>query len=124
MTAASHSLATALWKARFASGLLMKCYTTSWDTIIGIIGFDEAGLPLLALRCGRRSGFAHIRAALKVGTNSAIDLLAARRRGDRPLSTPQAAGGGGQRPAFTGVYRAAGIIRRDWCMVALGTLLS
>jgi hypothetical protein len=33
MTAASHSLATALWKARFASGLLMKCYTTSWDTI-------------------------------------------------------------------------------------------
>jgi hypothetical protein len=31
--------------------------------------------------------------------------LAARRRGDRPLSTPQAAGGGGQRPAFTGVYR-------------------
>jgi len=35
MTAASRSLATALWKARFASGLLMKCYTTSWDTIIG-----------------------------------------------------------------------------------------
>jgi hypothetical protein len=34
MTAASHSLATALWKARFASGLLMKCYTTSWDTIL------------------------------------------------------------------------------------------
>jgi hypothetical protein len=33
MTAASRSLATALWKARFASGLLMKCYTTSWDTI-------------------------------------------------------------------------------------------
>jgi len=33
MTAASRSLATALWKARFASGLLLKCYTTSWDTI-------------------------------------------------------------------------------------------
>jgi hypothetical protein len=34
MTAASRSLATALWKARFASGLLLKCYTTSWDTIL------------------------------------------------------------------------------------------
>ena len=37
MTAASRSLATALWKARFASGLLMKCYTTSWDTICALI---------------------------------------------------------------------------------------
>lgn len=36
MTAASRSLATALWKARFASGLLLKCYTTSWDTISSI----------------------------------------------------------------------------------------
>ena len=35
----------------------------------GWIVFDEAGLPLPALQYGRRSGFAHIRAALKVGTN-------------------------------------------------------
>jgi hypothetical protein len=48
--------------------------------------------------------------------------LAARRRGDRPLSTPRAAGGGGQRPAFIGVYRPPESARRDWCMVALGTL--
>ena len=32
MTAASRSLATALWGARFASGLLHPSYTTSWDT--------------------------------------------------------------------------------------------
>ena len=32
MTAASRSLATALWGARFASGLLPQSYTTSWDT--------------------------------------------------------------------------------------------
>ena len=32
MTAASRSLATALWRARFASGLLRPSYTTSWDT--------------------------------------------------------------------------------------------
>jgi len=32
MTAASRSLATALWRARFASGLLQPSYTTSWDT--------------------------------------------------------------------------------------------
>ncbi len=32
MTAASRSLATALWGARFASGLLRPCYTTAWDT--------------------------------------------------------------------------------------------
>ena len=32
MTAASHSLATALWKARFASGLLPPSYTTTGDT--------------------------------------------------------------------------------------------
>ena len=31
MTAASRSLATALLGARFASGLLPKCYTTSGD---------------------------------------------------------------------------------------------
>jgi len=32
MAAASRSLATAPGKARFASGLLPKCYTTNWDT--------------------------------------------------------------------------------------------
>src|SRR5208282_4657312 len=48
----------------------------------------------------------------KVGTNFAVDLLAGRMRDDRPLSTPQAAGGGGQRPAFTGVYRPARIVNR------------
>jgi ribosomal protein L33 len=31
MAAASRSLATALWKARFASGLLRRSYTTTWD---------------------------------------------------------------------------------------------
>ncbi len=44
-------------------------------------------------------------AALKTGTKFAAELLAARVRGDRSLSTPQAAGGGGQRPAFIGIYR-------------------
>ena len=34
MTAASRSLATALWGARFASGLLQPSYTTSWDTAL------------------------------------------------------------------------------------------
>ena len=32
MAAASRSLATALWRARFASGLLQPSYTTSRDT--------------------------------------------------------------------------------------------
>src|SRR5208282_5443471 len=59
----------------------------------------------------------------KVGTNFAVDLLAGRMRDDRPLSTPQAAGGGGQRPAFTGVYRPARIVNRDRCVAALGMLL-
>src|SRR5208337_3824396 len=49
----------------------------------------------------------------KTGTNFAAELLAARVRGDRSLSTPQAAGGGGQRPAFTGIYRPTKIGRRD-----------
>jgi len=31
MTAASRSLATALWRARFASGLLPQSYTTTRD---------------------------------------------------------------------------------------------
>ena len=34
MTAASRSLATALWKARFASGLLRLSYTTKRDTTV------------------------------------------------------------------------------------------
>ncbi len=34
MTAASRSLATALWRARFASGLLRPNYTTSSDTTL------------------------------------------------------------------------------------------
>ena len=34
MTAASRSLATALWRARFASGLLPPSYTTSRDTTV------------------------------------------------------------------------------------------
>ncbi len=56
----------------------------------------------------------------ETGTNFAAELLAARVRGDRFLSTPQAAGGGGQRPAFTGIYRPAKIGRRDrWrCSIA------
>jgi hypothetical protein len=33
MAAASRSLATALWGARFASGLLHPSYTTNRDTI-------------------------------------------------------------------------------------------
>ena len=34
MTTASRSLATALWGARFASGLLRPSYTTSRDTTL------------------------------------------------------------------------------------------
>ena len=34
MTAASRSLATALWRARFTSGLLQLSYTTRRDTTI------------------------------------------------------------------------------------------
>ena len=42
MTTASRSLATALWRARFASGLLRPSYTTSWDTTGGgPIGTDH-----------------------------------------------------------------------------------
>ena len=40
MTAASRSLATALWRARFASGLLRPSYTTSWDTILSLSAAD------------------------------------------------------------------------------------
>jgi hypothetical protein len=38
MTAASRSLATALWGARFASGLLPQSYTTNRDTTIRFLG--------------------------------------------------------------------------------------
>jgi hypothetical protein len=34
MAAASRSLATALWGARFASGLPQPNYTTKWDTTL------------------------------------------------------------------------------------------
>ena len=37
MTAASRSLATALWEARFASGLLPQSYTTTRDTTRGVV---------------------------------------------------------------------------------------
>src|SRR5271169_6353889 len=43
MTAASRSLATALWRARFASGLLRRSYTTNWDTTDGRT--REAAIP-------------------------------------------------------------------------------
>jgi len=52
MTAVSRSLATALGRARFASGLLPACYTTSWDTTYGGAGVDiswrEKGLRSVA----------------------------------------------------------------------------
>ena len=73
MTAASHSLATALWKARFASGLLMKCYTTSWDTILPRLGLARkaevlsvglaAGMDALA-QSKALDEFANLRSAL------------------------------------------------------------
>jgi hypothetical protein len=50
MATASRSLATALWKARFATGLLRRSYTTSWDTT------GRFGLSDLAGGCGWRSG--------------------------------------------------------------------
>jgi hypothetical protein len=45
MTTASRSLATALWRARFASGLLPPAYTTSRDTTLAVLcwgSLDEA----------------------------------------------------------------------------------
>jgi hypothetical protein len=42
VTTASRSLATALSKARFASGLLPPSYTTSGDTIRPELGGDYA----------------------------------------------------------------------------------
>jgi hypothetical protein len=47
MTAASRSLATALRRARFASGLLPQSYTTRRDTTVAggvdevVVGFEE-----------------------------------------------------------------------------------
>src|SRR5208282_595782 len=60
-------------------------------------------LPLPA--CGRRSESALIRRRRENWHKFCREVLAARVRSDRSLSTPQAAGGGGQRPAFTGIYR-------------------
>ncbi len=34
MAPASRSLATTLWRARFASGLLRPSYTINWDTTL------------------------------------------------------------------------------------------
>ena len=46
MTAASRSLATALWGARFASGLLPQSYTTTRDTTFaeGVGCVEHSGL--------------------------------------------------------------------------------
>jgi hypothetical protein len=55
MATASRSLATAQWRARFASGLLRPSYTTSWDTTPPVPGdeFDarrfEGETKLIAL---------------------------------------------------------------------------
>jgi hypothetical protein len=83
-------------------------------------------LMIVALRQSNVNGGLNPRisgAALKIGTRFAVELLATRGRGDRALSTPQAAGGGGRRPAFTAVYRPARIVRRAGSMAASGTLL-
>jgi hypothetical protein len=62
MTAASRSLATALWEARFASGLLPQRYTTPRDT---------TGPPAVADRpVGRMK-------SKPVGTNQAKELTRA-----------------------------------------------
>ena len=45
MTTASHSLATALWRARFASGLLECGYTTNRDTtVISLVERWKSGM--------------------------------------------------------------------------------
>jgi len=46
MTAASRSLATALWRARFASGLLRPSYTTCGDRTLA--AYLKQGFRLLA----------------------------------------------------------------------------
>ena len=51
-------------------------------------------------------------AVSKIGTKFAVKSTVARRLGDGPMSTPSAAGGGGQRPAFTGVHRPVKIVHR------------
>ena len=43
MTAASRSLATALWGARFASGLLPPSYTTNRDTTFFCVDLATGG---------------------------------------------------------------------------------
>ena len=46
MTAASRSLATALWRARFASGLLRPTYTTKWDTTSILLPLTPPTTPI------------------------------------------------------------------------------
>ena len=92
-------------------------------------GLDERGRRLFAAAEARAAGVGGVSAVAratvvdgglnprifgggaKIGTNFAVDFSAAKRWDDRPLSTPQAAGGGGRRPAFTEVYRPTKIIR-------------
>src|SRR5271166_3590876 len=57
------------------------------------------------MSCGRRSESALIRRGAENWHIFCRELLAARVRSDGSLSTPQAAGGSGQRPAFTGICR-------------------
>jgi hypothetical protein len=63
MTAASPSLGTAVWKARFATGLLLPCYTTAGDTTWsmeptrGLAKHPERHLPGLASRYQRSAAF-------------------------------------------------------------------
>src|SRR5208337_3166072 len=92
---------------QMAAGQVCWTYRGAATTFVG--SFVDGGLN------PRLSG-----GAPKTGTNFAAEFLAARVRSDRSLSTPQAAGGGGQRPAFTGIYRPAKISRRDrWrCSIA------
>jgi len=55
MTTASRSLATALWRARFASGLLRQCYTTYRDTTSGLVSW----VRLAHGNAGRLPGASH-----------------------------------------------------------------
>ena len=50
MTAASRSLATALWGARFASGLLLGSYTTTCGVLPIAINFKSRRRGLSSLR--------------------------------------------------------------------------
>ena len=61
-------------------------------------------ITLRTERCRRRSESAHIWRAAKNWHKFCRRFLGGQIAGDRSLSTPQAAEGGGQRPAFTGIY--------------------